>query len=183
MGLKLCPSNAWNPQSNTILERIHQVLADGLVTFDLEGTPIDEDNEDPFDEYLTAVSYVIRSSYHQSHGHSPAQLVFKRDMFSPVSTEIDWNTIRNNKQIKINKSNDRENSKRAPRTYHRGDYITLKKPGILCKLAIPREGPYKVVQHNNNGSILIEKAPTNIKNVNVRRVAPYYRKTGTPTTQ
>ena len=61
IGFKKCPSNAWNPQSNAILERIHQVLADGLVTFNLEGTPIDLDEEDPFDEYLTAVSYVIRS--------------------------------------------------------------------------------------------------------------------------
>ena len=72
---------------------------------------------------------------------------------------------------------------KVPHTYHRGDYITLKKPGILCNLAIPREGPYKVVQHNNNGSILIEKVPTNIKNVNVQCVAPFYRKTETPTTQ
>ena len=98
-------------------------------------------------------------------------------MFSPVSVDIDWNAIKENKQIKINKNNSRENSKRVPHTYHRGDYITLKKPGILRKLAIPREGPYKVVRHNNNGSILIERAPTNIKNVNVRRVAPYYCKT------
>ena len=33
MGLKRCPNNAWNPQSNAILEQIHQVLADSLVTF------------------------------------------------------------------------------------------------------------------------------------------------------
>ena len=103
MGLKKCTSNAWNPQSNAILERIHQVLADGLVIFNLEGTQIDEDEEDPFDEYLTAVSYAIRSSYHQSHGHSPAQLVFRRDMLSPVSTDIDWNTIRANKQTNKNR--------------------------------------------------------------------------------
>ena len=134
---------------------------------------------------LTAVSYAIISSLYQSHGQSPAQLqlVFSRDMFSPVSTEVDWNAIQNNKQIKINKSNDRENSKRVPHTYHRGDFITLKKPGILCKLAIPQQGPYKIVRHNNNGSILIKKAPTNIKNVNVQRVAQYYCKTETPITQ
>ena len=75
------------------------------------------------------------------------------------------------KKLSINKTNARENSKRIPHTYRKGDSITLK------KLAIPREGPYKVTKHNNNGSILTEKAPTNIKNVNVRRVAPYYRKT------
>ena len=55
MGLKQCPSDAWNPQSNAILEQIHQVLADGLVTFDLENQSIDVNEDDPFDEYLTAV--------------------------------------------------------------------------------------------------------------------------------
>ena len=84
-------------------------------------------------------------------------------MFSAVSIDIDWNAIKENKQIKINKNNDRENLRRVPHKYYRGDYITLKKPGILRKLAIPCEGPYKVMRHNNNGSILIEKAPTNIK--------------------
>jgi hypothetical protein len=63
MGLRMKPSNAWNPQSNAVLECIHQVLADGLLTFDLEGTPIEEDNDDPFKEYLSAVSYALRSSY------------------------------------------------------------------------------------------------------------------------
>ena len=82
--------------------------------------------------------------------------------------------------MKINKNNDRENSKQIPHTYHKGDYITQKKPGILRKIAIPCEGPYKVMKHNNNGSILIEKAPTKIKNVNVRRAAPYkHRETPT----
>ena len=89
LGLKKCPSNAWNQQSNAILERIHQVLVDELAIFDLKCTPINVNEDDPFDEYLTAVSYAIRSSFHQSHSHSPAQLVFGRDMFSPVSTDID----------------------------------------------------------------------------------------------
>ena len=75
-----------------------------------------------------------------------------------------------------NRSNARKNLKRIAHTYSKDDYITLKKPGILRKLTIPREGPYKVMKHNNNGSILIEKAPTKLKNVNVRRVAPYKRK-------
>ena len=49
MGLKQCPSNAWNPQSNAILERIHQVLADRLVTFNLENKPNNVNKDDPFD--------------------------------------------------------------------------------------------------------------------------------------
>ena len=68
---------------------------------------------------------------------------------------IGWNAIRENKQMRINKNNDRENSKRIPHIYKKGDYITLNKLGILQKLAIPRGGSYKVMKHNNNGSILI----------------------------
>ena len=167
MGLMKCSSNASNPQSNAILEQIHQVLADGLVTFDLEGTYINEDKEDPFDEYLTTVLYAIRSSYHQSHDHLSAQLVFGRDMSTPVSTDIDWNAIRANKQRKIDKNDTRENSKQIPHTYLRDNYITLKKPGILQKLAITQEGLYTVMKHKNNGSIVIERAPAYIKNISM----------------
>ena len=81
MGLNQCPGNAWNPQSNAILERIHQVLVDGLVTFDIENKPIGVNRDDLFDEYLTAVAYAIRSSYHQTHGHSSAQLISGGNMF------------------------------------------------------------------------------------------------------
>ena len=55
MGMKPKRGNSWNPQSNSILERIHQVLSDGLRVYDLENIDIDEDNDDPFDEYLAAV--------------------------------------------------------------------------------------------------------------------------------
>ena len=70
---------------------------------------------------------------------------------------------------------------KIPHNYRKGDYITIKKPCILQKLALPREEPFKVMKHNNNGSVLIEKAPTKVKNVNVQRVAPYHYKTETPT--
>ena len=36
MGLKQYPSFSWNLQSNAILERIHQVLADCLGSFNLD---------------------------------------------------------------------------------------------------------------------------------------------------
>ena len=65
-------------------------------------------------------------------------------MVSPVSMGFDWNTIRVNKQRRIDKSNTRENSSKVPHTYNRdkGDFNTLKKPGILQKLTITQEGLY-----------------------------------------
>ena len=177
MGLKQRPLSSWNPQSNAILERIHQVLADCLRSFNLDERTINDNDQDfdPFEEYLAAAAFSIRCSYHQTHDHSPSQLVFSRDMFMPVNAEIDWEKIRQRKQLKIQQSNIRENSKRILHTYEKGDMITLRKPGaILRTLALPRRGPYKVIKHHENGSIKIELAPNVIDRVNIRRCCPYY---------
>ena len=48
MGLKEKTSLPWKPQSNSILERVHQVLADCLTTFELEVFDINAEEEDPF---------------------------------------------------------------------------------------------------------------------------------------
>merc|ERR1712032_1463102 len=103
--------------SNAILERIHQVLADCLRTFELDDAEIDEDEEDPFDEYLSSASYAIRCAFHSTHGHSPGELVFGRDMFMPVERNIDWEAIKERKQKAIRKSNQREKSKRIDYKY------------------------------------------------------------------
>ena len=53
--------------------------------------------------------------------------------------------------------------------------ITLRKPGtILCTLALPQRGPYKVLKHHENGSIKIEMAPNVVDRVNIYRCYPYY---------
>ena len=74
MGMKKNPSNCWNPQSNAILERIHQVLGDGLRAFDLDNVDINKDDDDPFNKYITAVVYAICCAYHHIHGNLPGQL-------------------------------------------------------------------------------------------------------------
>ena len=48
MGLKEQMNILWNPQSNAILERIHQVLTDCLTLFELEDLDIDQTEEDFF---------------------------------------------------------------------------------------------------------------------------------------
>ena len=112
MGLKECKSLPWNPQSNAILERIHQVLQDILVTLDLDNIDIDEDDHDPFEKYLALAAHAIRAGYHSTHGKSPCEMVFERDMYMPVKSTIDWDAIKARKQEKIAKSNERENKKR-----------------------------------------------------------------------
>ena len=146
MGLKKKPSNSWNPQSNAILERIHQVLGDGLRAFDLDNIDIDKEDDDPFDEHITSVAYAIRCAYHRTHGNSPGQLVFGRDMFLPVDRKINWDKITERKQQMIQKSNERENKSRIDHNFEKGDWATLVRPGAVERtLAIKHRGPYKVV--------------------------------------
>jgi hypothetical protein len=103
-------------------------------------------------------------------------MVFGRDMFMPVSADIDWEQIKIRKQERIRKSNLRENSKRIPHNYEEGDLVTLEKTGIIRTLTLPRQSPYKVIKHHDNGSVTIEKEPFVTDRVNIRRVRPYYTK-------
>ena len=81
-------------------------------SFNLENKDLDPN--DPFEEFLTATAYAIRSAYHTTLGYSPAQLVFGRDMFMPINFEIDWEKIKQNKQNRIQKNNIRETEIRLP---------------------------------------------------------------------
>ena len=54
--------------------------------------------------------------------------------------------------------------------FKKGDLILIKKPGIICKLSIPYEGPFKVVKHGRNGSITYEKSLNVYDTVNILRV-------------
>ena len=166
----------WNPQPNSILERIHQILADCLRTFELEDKEIGSTNADPFEEHLAQAAYAIRSGFHATHGLSPAELVFGRNMFLPVDSPVDWEQVKDRKQRAIARSNKRESSKRAEHICKPGDWITILKPGILRKLTVPRMGPFKVVKHNSNGTLSYEKAPFGIGKASIRRCEPYYWK-------
>ena len=95
-------------------------------------------------------------------------------MFLPVETPVDWEAVKERKQKAIAKSNSRENSKRLDYKYQKGDWITIKKPGILRKLTVPKLGPFKVVKHNDNGTLTYEKEPFVTDTVNIRRAEPYH---------
>ena len=138
MNLKLRLLSSWNPLSNAILEKIHQILGDCLWFFNLDEHTINEMlDENLSKDFLAVTSFSIQCSYHQTHDHSPFQLVFGRDMCIPIDTEIYWEQMQQRKQLKIQQINIRKNSERILLKYKKGDMITLKKPGaILSTLAL-----------------------------------------------
>jgi transposase InsO family protein len=61
-GIKAKPTTSQNPHINAIIERVHKVVNDMLISFDLEYENLEEDN--PFDYFLQSTAWAIRSTYH-----------------------------------------------------------------------------------------------------------------------
>ena len=157
------------------MERVHQVFG-GMARASGLGNAVLDENE-PFQKFLTDTAYAIRSTYLTTQKATPAQLVFGRDMVLPVDYEVDWDEITKRKQKRINDNNVRENKKRIEREYKRGGMMLLAKPGMkLRKASRPRDGPYRVIKVNTNGTLKIQLRPCVADVVNLRRVHPFFEK-------
>ncbi len=169
-GLERKPTTPYNPQSNGIVERVHAVLNDILRTFELEKRDLDETN--PWMEFLSAAAFAIRATYHTTLQATPAQLVFGRDMLIPITTQANWELIRQRRQEEINRNNDRENRSRIPHEYQVGEKVLLRIEGIKRKLSAPRSGPYEILRVYNNGTVRIQHGAVS-ERVNIRRITPF----------
>jgi len=172
--MKKKPSTSYNPQSNGIIERVHQVLNDILRTFELEKKELDE--RDPWGQFLSTVGFAIRSSYHTTLGATPGQLVYGRDMILPMPFEPNWELIKSKRQAEINRSNARENKSRVPHEYKPGDKVLYTIPRKQGKLKGPRTGPHEVVQVNNNGTLLVRRGHVT-ETINIRLLTPFFEPT------
>ena len=88
LGIKAKPTTDYNPQGNSILERTHQVVGNCLRAFELEKRDLAGPN--PYEPFLTAVAYAMRSTYHTTLKCAPGQLVFGRDVMLPINCKVDW---------------------------------------------------------------------------------------------
>jgi hypothetical protein len=172
-GMEKKLSTSYNPQSNGIVERVHQVLGDALRTFELEQRELDE--HEPWRPFLSAAAFAIRSTYHTTLEATPAQLTFGRDMLLPIRFEADWARLKQHRQEAINRNNARENRSRLRHTYAVGDKVLIEKPGLIPKLHAPRTGPYVVEKVNTNGTIRIRRGAIS-ETINIRRVSPFFER-------
>ena len=86
-----------------ILERIHQVIENLVRTFNITQTYVDE--EDPWLGILFAAAFEIFSTTNNLKDYSPGNLIFGRDIILPIKHKVDWELIRQRKQLEINKDN------------------------------------------------------------------------------
>jgi hypothetical protein len=94
--IKCTPATSYNPQGNSIIERIHKVMGDMLRAFELAERELDPD--DPCNELSQACVFGIRRTFHTTLQASPGQLAFGRDMIHDIRFRANWDRIKNNKQ-------------------------------------------------------------------------------------
>ena len=85
--IKTKPAPPGNPQANTILERIHQVLGNLVRTYNIQEVYIVDAGL--WMGITAVVAFAVRSTYHMTRGNIPGQLVFGLDMILPITHVAD----------------------------------------------------------------------------------------------
>lgn len=163
-GMKGKPSTTYNPQSNGIIERVHQTLTNCFRTFELENSELDE--HDPSSSFIAATCFAVRATSHTTMKASPGQLVFGRDMILPIRYLADWEYLRQVRQKQMTRDNQRENKNRLEHKYSEGDKVLLTKPGIQPKMDAPRTGPHVISKVWSNGTVTLQQGAVS-KRVNI----------------
>ena len=78
-----------NPQSNSIIKRIHQTIGNIIPTFDLSNIV----NNNPWSGILAATMFAVRATYHTTLQAVPMQIVFVRDAILNIKHVAIWEHI------------------------------------------------------------------------------------------
>ena len=160
-----------NPQANSVLERIHQVIGNMIKTFRIYNRE-DLDEQDPWSGILAAIMFGVRATYHTTLEATPMQLVFQRDAILPIDYQPDWNKIQSNKRKRIELNNARENKSQITHEYKVGDMILITRNKRSKHGEREKDGPYPIVNVNNNGTVRYDKG-TYSDIINIRKCEPF----------
>jgi transposase InsO family protein len=168
------PTSSYNPQANSICERMHQTMGNVLRTLlhGREAPKTIESAEELIDEALSITMHSMRSSVHTTLGSSPGALVFNRDMFLNIPLVADWHAITTRREHLVNENLRRSNAKRRRFDYAPNQQI-LKKLHKPTKLGERTSGPYTVSQVHVNGTVTIQLRPGVSERINIRRIIPF----------
>lgn len=167
-GIKRKGCTTRNPQSNAILERVHQTIGNMIRTFSKDNL----DETDPWGGILSATMFAVRATYHTTMQATPSQLVFGRDAILNTKFEANWALIKAQKQRMIEKNNKKENASRIPHTYQVNDMVLYKNVMNSKFSEDPWKGPYQIQQVNDNGTVRLKMGKVTDR-VNVRNIKPY----------
>ena len=171
-GIVPSPTTVQNPQANSVLERIHQVIGNMIRASNL--------TDSLWVDLLPAVAFAIRGTFHTTLKATPCQLVFGRDLILDASFTANWSAIVAHKLRQAQIDNARENKSRIAHSYAVGDLVLIQlNKRTLPKLACPTEGPYRVIKVHLNGTVVIQRG-SYAETINIRRLLPFLAPSSIP---
>ena len=175
--LQSVPTTIKNPQSNAIVERMHQTINTMIAISTQENPPRSvEEGSHLIHRKCAAAQYAVHATVHSRLHYSPGELAFGRNMLHPFASLVDWNKLLNHRQELINKSNMRENMHRQTYDYKVNDLILIlnkeKQRDKLAPSVLP-EGPWKIQQVHANGTVTILRN-TYLERMNICRIRPFF---------
>ena len=87
------------PQVNAMVERVHKVILNILVTKYLDNKVFDY--MDPWSENPASISWVVMAFYHHTVGVTPEKAVFIRDIIFNLTPVVKWSTITAKKKRQV----------------------------------------------------------------------------------
>ena len=151
-GLKRKPITTRSPQSNTIIERIHQTIGNIIRTSDVSNIV----NNDPCSGILSATTFSVRTTYHTTLQAYLTYLVFERDIILNIKYVANWEQILQRKQERINCNNMHKNMHHNNHQYKVGEKILVKRKKNSNKY-LECMGLFLITQINDNGTIHFQK--------------------------
>ena len=170
------PTSIKSPQSNAVLEYVHQVVGNMLHMYNLDDQE-DWDAHDPFREILVGIAWAIQSMYHTMLGAMLGQIVFGWDMLFNIPFIYDLEKTCIWKQKTINEANQKENLKHKQHDYWVGDKVLITRDGILRKIEALKEGPYEIVTVYANGTANVQQGLV-WERINICWLVPFHSSVG-----
>lgn len=166
--IKQILTSTYNPQGNSICERIHSTIANSLRCAQAKD----------WSEQLPAIAWSLRSSYHRTLKCTPSDIVFGVNMINPEITTNRQELLTQAITTKLQQSKydlARANLCRIEHEYRIGDLIYVKR--IKPAKFEPRfEGPYRIHSINERRNIANVDYGFKLESVSFRRLKPFERK-------
>jgi len=126
-GIKGEQSTLKNPQTNAIIERVYLVLGEMCrAQYILEFEKNEEKHvHEKLRRVMQSIAFAIRTTTHSTSGHSPAEMVFSKDMIIHTKSIMDWDIVRKRYREDQIRNNKRENRYRIPHNYRIGDKVLV----------------------------------------------------------
>ncbi|XP_064484714.1 uncharacterized protein LOC135396973 [Ornithodoros turicata] len=172
-GIRVIHSSLHHPQSNSV-ERWHSVLKRVL-------RALTHEYKTDWESSLPGAMFALRSVPHETTGFSPAELVYGRELRSPMRLVREhWEGKSGDRTVveyvldllqrlqdtrEIAEANMRESQERAktyydrnarPRTYKEGDKVLVLRPTRANKLQVHWDGPFKVLRKLSDTTYMVE---------------------------